>query len=413
MRHGRRATQRTLFNFFSSDYKGAGESFARAGELYGVGSLTKAREAWLLASEAYQKAQQPREAARVLESLGYLLSVAAEKGCGEGMMVSRDWPTARKSTPGALSTTEVHSYMTEAAKHYMQAGQMYEGIAVDRMGGAFSKAAAIMRKLAQYHGSEAVLAAERGDAAAAQLATCNREASKELYSQYMSQSLDALEASWDLEGLQKYKLPEHYQEYILESIRSGDLAKAVQLEKRKLGIRPVAGSNMENTYHESYNIYKTLRQPANAAKSGLEIIILCLTSDGDAAWARAELRTLETVDGFLNSEAANAARALVSAYEDRDPELLQNALAQYSGSCLNFLTIDIARMAKKLSIGKRAAKAAAPANASAELESVPALGVVVAGSSSQTDDAVPPGTASAPFAEASAGEVEEDLEDLR
>ncbi|KAK7197607.1 Gamma-soluble NSF attachment protein [Novymonas esmeraldas] len=335
MKSGKKHSEKTLFHF-KANYNSAAEDFDKAARIYAnLSNYPMARDAWTRASEAHQKAHNDFNAANSMEKLGDFIA--------QYMVESQ----SSASSGGAKPIGE-HLY-EEAIRSYEAASTLY-GAATNGL-----KQAAALKKVADL--VSRMLAAAKysrpgigGAGAAAATAVDTARLQKE-YKRIVPEVIALMERNWEATESKPFDLPDIYRSYMLFCLRAGDIEGAVQTEKRMIGI--VSTSPADGTYDDSKNLFRVLNQPTNAAKAGLEIIVLCLSTsvDDGYTWANIEMGRLGAVFGFCSSSEERAAAALLAAYADRDEEALQEALKV--NSCFNFLAADVSRLAKKLTLGAK------------------------------------------------------------
>ncbi|EPY43196.1 hypothetical protein AGDE_00726 [Angomonas deanei] len=313
--------------FGKPNYNSAAEEYEQAAKFYtsearrsenNQSFLESAKECWTASSAAHEKAKNGIFAARAMVALGELYH---EDG---------------------VTNNRVSSFQ-QAGTTFEKASQLYAlEIKTDKQAECLGKASAAWREVLKRAGEDAALKKE----------------AKQKTDELTEETLNTMQLSWEVDEKRPYKLPEQYRAFITQTLKDyqqtisskegdgiAELRTAVMAEKRMLGI-----NTKTNQYDDSKNIFTTLKQPSNAAKCGLEIIILCLSSSKNASdaviWADEEMNILRSVTGFAGSKEERAAGNLLSAYEDNDIERLQMALKESHE--INFLAPDIARMGKKL-----------------------------------------------------------------
>ncbi|KPI86178.1 hypothetical protein ABL78_4767 [Leptomonas seymouri] len=353
MKSGKKHLEKSLFRF-KANYDGAAEEFEKAARIYtNLNNYPKALDAWTLASHAHSKAHNDFNAANTMERLGDFVS--------QYMVESRN-----SVYSGSTSTSSTQSFdlpmFKESVRAYEEASKLY-GVATNaqKQAGALKKALDLVsRSLAagqrQQHKSNPTVSNSANAAHESFL--------QEEYKRIVPNVIQLMRRNWEATDSKPFELPDIYRSYILFHLRSGNVEGAVQAEKSMIGV--VSTSPSDGTYDDSKNLFRILNQPSNAAKAGLEIVVLCLTTsvDDGYTWANIEMGRLGGVFGFCGSPEEQTAAALLAAYADRDEEALQELLKTHS--CFNFLAADISRLAKKLTMGAKArpkalAGAASPA----------------------------------------------------
>ncbi|EPY29637.1 hypothetical protein STCU_04384 [Strigomonas culicis] len=317
--------------FRKPNYMAAGEEYENAAKMYtGVRRYFKAQEAWRLAAESFAQGGHDFPAARCMASLG-LFTEEFGKDAAQ---------TAAAGLTPVDTKLQASAAYEAAARHYQL------DMKVDRQAEMLHKAAKLQQEVAKAESS----GGGRGAPPTA-LTVVGQKAQKE-YERLSAEALAALELTWEVDNAKPYKMPELFRAHITEGVRGGNIKAAVAAERRLLGIQP------DGQYNDAKNVFRQLNQPSHAAKAGLEIVVLCL-STGDYVWARQEMDILGGVFGFCGSREEVAAAALMAAYGERDAEQL--ATAQKSYHEFNFLLPDIARMVRKLTVvGVGAAAPPAP-----------------------------------------------------
>jgi len=148
-----------------------------------------------------------------------------------------------------------------------------------------------------------------------------------------------LEGIETLENNEKWHLtPDLYRALVVQQLRANDLVSAIATLKRQ------------------FRAFRALDQGPNAAKAALEIIVICLYL-GDWVLADREFKELQSQFGFPHSREQAVAYDLLTAIEDRDEERLKEICKEQT---FTFLTVEVARMTKKLKIQGTNAPARAP-----------------------------------------------------
>nr|ACS87826.1 conserved hypothetical protein [Angomonas deanei] len=340
MKSGKKHLEKSLFHL-RANYDGAAEDFDKAARIYtNINNYPKALDAWTRASQAHAKAHNDFSAANSLERLGDFIA--------QYMVESRNSVYAGTN---ATATQSLDLPMfKEGIRAYEEASKCY-GVATNgqKQAGALKKAADLI--------SRSLAAAQRqqpkpGPIVNKSTETANIAFLQEEYKRLIPQVIELMQRNWEATESKPFELPDIYRGYILFHLRSGNIEGAVQVEKNMIGI--VSTSPADGTYDDSKNLFRILNQPTNAAKAGLEIVVLCLSTsvDDGYTWANIEMGRMGAVFGFCGSPEEQTAAALLAAYADRDEDALQETFKTHS--CFNFLAADISRMAKKLTMGAKA-----------------------------------------------------------
>lgn len=383
MKQAHKHLEKTLTRW-KPNYDSAADEYEKAAKLYtNLRLRDKAIDAWRRASQAHAKAQNPLFAGRCLENLAsFLVDYATE---ATSMNPSSPSSSAPPTDPASALAADANAF-TQAAAVYEEAGVIYSGE------GKIDRYADLLVKAAETVGLVSKRAVDRaGRAATAKVEAMNQPAVRAAFEanrRYVSSAIDVYEQAWEVDKTTPYKLPDLYRNLTLQCIRTGNVVGAVQIEERMIGIGGGGGAG-EAVYNESKNLFKQLNQPHNAAKAGLEIVVLCLSANGDVVWASQEMEKLRSVFGFGGSPEQQAAYALLAAYEERDPEQLEEAVKSHHE--FNFLTADVSRMAKKLSIGSGGAGgSASPQMTTAAQQQQQQKPVTVSGAAVKPHDPAPP-----------------------
>lgn len=342
MKSGKKHLEKSLFHL-KPNYNGAAEDFEKAARVYtNLNNYPKALDAWTRASQANAKAHNDFNAANAMERLGDFI--------GQYMVESRN-SVYGGAASGSVAQTFDLSMFKEAIKAYEEASHLY-GVAANssKEAGALKKAAdTISRALTAALRQQPTKASPIVNSASN---NANVAFLQEEYKRVVPMVIALMQRNWEATESKPFELPDIYRGYILFNLRAGDVEGAVQVEKNMIGV--VSTSPADGTYDDSKNLFRVLNQPTNAAKAGLEIIVLCLSTsvDDGYTWANIEMGRLGGVFGFCGSPEEQSASALLAAYADRDEESLQDVLKTHS--CFNFLAADISRLAKKLTMGAKA-----------------------------------------------------------
>ncbi|CCW67613.1 unnamed protein product [Phytomonas sp. Hart1] len=317
MHQGKKHTKKGLFCWYPN-YVDAGNAYCKAAKIYaGLRCLNKAINSWHEAAHVYKEAQNTSAAGTCLESLGEFLIQSADedKKLNESYIIG-------------IACFE------DAAELYKTGGnyQKHDDVLI--------KAVYAMQKYLEQSMKS------RKNNSDASFSTASFRSTTDTYKRLVQNALKALEATWDREDTVPYKLLDLYHDFILHAIRQGDIPTAVETQKRMLGF--VSTPSLNGTYDESKSVIARMKCPNQAAKTGLEMVVLCLSRDGDDVWARQEFDRMATLSGFRNSAEQKAAGALLAAYEERDPDQLQDVIKNYS--IFNFILADVSRMVRKLRI---------------------------------------------------------------
>lgn len=98
------------------------------------------------------------------------------------------------------------------------------------------------------------------------------------------------------------------------------------------------------SFDDRLNVFKRLQQPSNAAKTGLEIIILILKKDyPTTTGANVAYSALSSVYGFQDSPERSFTALLLSALEEKNMERLEEVLKE--STCVTFIMAPISRIA--------------------------------------------------------------------
>lgn len=308
------------------DWGSAADDYERAGGLYvSDGNVEKACEAYNSACEAYEKVGSIVSASLIKSKLAQFLAEQARKGCGG------------KSLDKKLMDSAVESYRG-AARYYALDGKF------DRMAETLVKAAELIDPTTHCAFASPLAAKSNVEG--------DREKVKQVCA-LLEEAADAIEENEDNNNSYIIRLPDIYRKWMLACLRSGDVLRAIAVLERQLGITNGSGDGTSKIKGKcAGGFYARLNQPHNVAKTGLEIIVLCL-SLGDLVLARMKLDGLRGISGFANTKEESTARSLLDAFGERDTEMLQETLKD---STLMFITNDISRMAKKLVIRSTEAK---------------------------------------------------------
>ncbi|CAJ1023204.1 hypothetical protein Q4I30_003109 [Leishmania utingensis] len=334
MKSAKKHLEKKLFQF-KVNYGGAAEDFDKAARIYAnLRNYPKAREAWTQAAATHSKACDHFNAANSMEKFGDFVS--------QHILASQSILSSGNTT-GTTGMLSEHLFQ-DAIHAYEEASNLY-GVAANG-----TKQAAALKKAADLLscslGTPQFRRSSTDGTTAADTAYLRKE-----YKRIIPVLIELIKRNWETMGSKPYDLPDIYRSYMLFCLRSGDVEGAVQTQKGMIGI--VSTSPADGTYDDGQNLFRILNQPTNAAKTGLEIIVLCLSTsiDDGYTWARIEMDRLRAVFGFCNSSEERAAAALLAAYAERDEDVLQEALK--TNSCFNFLAADVSRIAKKLTLGGR------------------------------------------------------------
>lgn len=365
MKSGKKHLEKSLFHF-KANYDGAAEDFEKAARIYtNVNNYPKALDAWTRASQANAKAHNEFSAANDMERLGDFV--------GQYMAESHNTVYGGGSGSGGVAATQSFDLpiFKEGIKAYEEASRLY-GAATNgqKQAGALKKAIDLV--------SRALTAAQRqaqkpGPIVNNSANAANTQFLQEEYKRLVPAVIGLMQRNWEATESRPFELPDIYRGYILFNLRAGNVEGAVQVEKNMIGV--VSTSPADGTYDDSKNLFRILNQPTNAAKAGLEIIVLCLSTsvDDGYTWANIEMNRLGAVFGFCGSPEEQTAGALLAAYADRDEEALQDVLKTHA--CFNFLAADISRLAKKLTMGAKARpKVVAGAMGASAAAAAPAVG---------------------------------------
>jgi gamma-soluble NSF attachment protein len=357
MKSGKKHLEKSLFHL-KANYDGAAEDFEKAARIYtNTCNYPKALDAWTRASQANAKAHNDFNAANAMERLGDFIS--------QYMAESNN--SVYSGATGATTQSFDLPMFKEGIKAYEEASRLY-GVATNgqKQAGALKKAVDLVSRsltASQRQQQQKAGPIVNSSAAAANITFLQGE-----YTRLVPQVIELMQRNWEATESRPFELPDVYRGYILFNLRAGNIEGAVQVEKRMIGV--VSTSPADGTYDDGKNLFRILNQPTNAAKAGLEIIVLCLSTsvDDGYTWANIEMGRLGGVFGFCGSQEEQTAAALLAAYAERDEEALQEVLKTHP--CFNFLVADISRLAKKLTMGAKArpkavSGAASPTPASA------------------------------------------------
>ncbi|KEG15645.1 putative Gamma-soluble NSF attachment protein (SNAP-gamma) (N-ethylmaleimide-sensitive factor attachment protein, gamma) [Trypanosoma grayi] len=277
------------------NWDGAATDYEKAARIYThAENSVMATDAWRKASNAHEKAGNSTFAARSMESLALFLGdLAQRRGAGAG---------------GA-------SLLSDAISTYAEASRLYE------LDGKFDRQAESLKSAALLLGK----------------GTATGGADLQRVCDLLRSAVEVLEERVEEQQVYATRLPDMYHLWMLTHLRGGDVPGAVTVLERKLGF---------TTGGPRKSLYERLAQPQNAAKAILEVVVLCL-SRADPVWARQEVEKLRSVPGFAGSREEATVEVLLSSFEDRDVEQLKEAVKEQT---LQFITADISRLAKKLSI---------------------------------------------------------------
>ncbi|CCW60508.1 unnamed protein product [Phytomonas sp. EM1] len=343
MHRGKKRTKKSLF-CWNPNYEDAASDFCKAAKIYaGLCCVPKAMNAWQQASQTYQHARNASSAGSCLENLGAFLVETANEG------------------------NQISEYYSKGIACFEDAAKLYEEDT------KYQKQADVLLKAARAMKNRAELTNKcrqtGGDICPPTSGSPNNT---DEYKRLVQNAMRALEMSWEQENTVPYKLLDLYQEFILQAIRQGDILTAVEAQKRMLGFVPNPPSN--GAYDESKSVIYRLKCPNRAAKVGLEVVVLCLSCNGDDVWARQEFNRMSTLSGFQGTSEQQAAAALLAAYEERDPDQLSEVIKSYT--IFNFLLADVSRMVKKLKIGSGFVEASVPKSSNKVDASPPCVGNV-------------------------------------
>lgn len=376
----KKCTEKSLTQWKPKHTEGA-ENYEKAAKIYqsiysntnDIGSITSLR----LASNYYEKAvkhyvkgKTATSALNVQETHANMFADAATAVAQHSEREKRKNP--RYTGPGGASEANALWIMQQAVQQAEAAADLYrEEVNMERCC-VFTVKAADALKLFSRHliavGDTSKLLEDVQKSYARKMVTAI-----EGYSAITSTASERSTAK-----LATYALPDLYRGLILHFLREGHSLKgAVWAEKHALGFRHPGDSDAESDkvgeptgmrYKEECNIFKTLGQPTNAAKAGLEVVVMCLYSPYYAAagnmvaktavkppgiaedgitWAKEEQTYLASVTGYAQSEEESTAQALTQALADGEEELLQDAKSRH---CLNFLLPDVSKMSKQLQL---------------------------------------------------------------
>lgn len=345
MKSGKKHLEKSLFHL-KPNYDSGAEDFEKAARIYtNTNNYPKALDAWTRASQANAKAHNDFNAANAMERLGDFVA--------QYMAESRNSVYGGGAAVGAANATQTFdlAMFKDGIKSYEEASRLY-CVATNgqKQAGALKKAADLISRsltAAQRQQQKPGSIANNSSSVATNIAFLQEE-----YKRIVPEVISLMQRNWEATESKPFELPDIYRGYILFNLRAGNVEGAVQVEKNMIGV--VSTSPADGTYDDSKNLFRILNQPTNAAKAGLEIIVLCLSTsvDDGYTWANIEMGRLGGVFGFCGSPEEQTAAALLSAYADRDEEALQETLKTHS--CFNFLAADISRLAKKLTLGAKA-----------------------------------------------------------
>lgn len=357
MTSGKKHVVKTVLKW-KPNHTAAASDYEQAAKLYSQLRLKdKCSDAYERAAYEHEKAKNTYFAGKCLEALAAFLSERAAEEFAAA--TDRSNGGSAKPTDGDSATTAAYfSSVKAASNYYDQAARVYfEDNKLANQADALNKASNLFTAIVKAESRK--LPQQRNDTVL-QLAQAE-------YRRYARESLRSLELNWEANEATPFKLPDIYRNFVLAAIRCNDFFTAVRAEKRMLGIVSTSSTNggdddtsgggfsvEKEKYDDSKNLFKRLKQPHNAAKVGLEIVVLILAFNSDYIWANKELDKLSTIEGFRASSEENCARQLVQCYQDRDTGMLAETIKS-SGNVLNFMLPDVSRLAKKLTISPTAA----------------------------------------------------------
>ncbi|ESS67293.1 hypothetical protein TCDM_04074 [Trypanosoma cruzi Dm28c] len=304
MKSAEKHSQKKFFK--RPDWDTAASEYERAARIYTyLEDTNRATDAWRKASGAHQNGENNFFAARAMESLAVFLTEQSGKGMADDT-----------------------SLLNNAVEAYCDASKLY---AFNEM---FDRQADCLKKAAQIiNPTKAIVTGLPATEAGSSQVKKRMQQVVGLFREGVS----VLEEHIEDKPVVAVQLPELYRNWMLTHLHNGDVKGAVEVLEEQLGIRADP--------HKK-GVFEWLAQPHNSAKAGLEIIVLCL-SCGDDVWARQEMNKLRGVPGFSTSKEEATANALISSFEERDEEQLRAAMKNQT---LQFITIDISRMSRKLKI---------------------------------------------------------------
>lgn len=333
--------KKTLFRWNPS-YLEAGELYDRAAKLYANAMLRgNACDAWKKAAAAYRKAHENNFAATSLESLAsFLISKYSSE------LVSPE--------PGETSGT-----LSEAVMAFQEAAMLSRAERPARSIDLMHRAVDVMERVLNEDSANRVplVGSTSSLDAVVPPNPLYKEFVKVVYNTLAMYHLFA-----DREEILPHRVPGLCRACVIRHLRCGQYDLAIAIEKHLLGCL-VVKSNLNltdpqcmyeelttppnsnsNVYNEDFNVFKRLRQPTNAARTGLEIIILTLyVNKRKVEEANKEFQTLCKVFGFKDSQEQRSVSLLLSAMEDGNESQIEEVLT--SDQCFIFILSQISRMA--------------------------------------------------------------------
>lgn len=344
------ALKTALFKWSVSHTKAADNYEAAATAYACARSVDKARRAWRAAAEEHVKSRNSNLAARCLDQLG-----SFDVAFAHDLTVPTSTHTAPRRQLTQNDESNIHTSiqcLSDAVQAYQDSAELYTSIGNGaREADMLLRATEVARESTQL---DQMLRAARSDGGTHVEEAVRSTSCAHVYVQLAWKTIHVMERNVDAGDGRRHRMSDVYRQLLLFHIRRGETVEAVDLLKYTLGhSSPQTATQAQKSvgiYDKERNYYYMVKQPENAGKAGLEMIILCLSYHGDVCWARLEFDRMRAarVYGFVGSKEERAAEALITAYEQRDEQQIHDAL---NGShCVNFILPDVSRMAKKLTM---------------------------------------------------------------
>lgn len=350
---GEKLLKKSFFRW-SPDYTGAGGNFERAATIYAQEKQrAEALKAWKMASDAYKKALDDRKAGSAMENICNFLLTNFESD----IFASQNLPGEPSGTlleiVGALESASC-LYRVEDPSRALN--MLHRGVdLVER----------VLKKDALNQLTPSAAQTAGAGHPSLSIDSENRNSDTivipnplyHLYIQLIYRTLSFYVIYNDREAIFPHRVPAMCRNAILRHLYCGEYSRAIAVEKHMLGcvlpeiatilhedgikyhiIKTSTDSTKKESflieqteYNEEYNIFKRLNQASNAAKAGLEIMVLTLYSNHghqQLEVGNAELQALTHVFGFNGSPEQRAAAMLLSALEEGNQENVNEVLQE-------------------------------------------------------------------------------------
>ncbi|ORC93279.1 putative Gamma-soluble NSF attachment protein [Trypanosoma theileri] len=314
MHSAKKHTEKGLFKW-KANWDEAANDYEKAAKIFTyIKNIEKARDAWLKASDAHERAGNQFFAARAMECLAAFLAEQAISNAGKG---------------GNINKNNSISLLNEAIGTYDKACHLYV------QENKFDKGADVITKAAQL--INPTTASARSSENLLGFSEEQKRQNLKRVTDLFCFAVNTLEEHEEEQKVYAVRLPDIYSTWMLTYLRSGDIPNAVKVLKRELGFESSVSKK---------GVFERLGQPHNSAKLVLEVIVLCL-SCGDIVWAQQEMGVLRNVPGFAGSREEVTVAALLDSFRERDVESLKDALKDQT---LQFISAEVSKLAKKLKI---------------------------------------------------------------